>query len=519
MINDDPSIVQPVFETVKQAFNSGKTRDLNFRRQQLKNLIRGINELDKQFHDALKNDLGASQFTSYLTSTSISLLDIEHTLSNFKKWAQKKSVDTSVLLGPAKSYIVPEPYGVVLIIGAWNYPLFTTLPYVATCIASGNSIILKPSEMASHSSKIIAELFEKYLDNECYKVVEGATEVAKKLTALPLDMIIFTGSTDKGKLVAKAAAENLTPCILELGGKSPTIVDRDADIENAALRIASGRWTNCGQTCVATDYLLVHKDIKIAFVKALKQKLIEFFGANPKNSSDYVRIINEFHSKRLQGYLTEDHGGKILYGNLNDIDIKEKYVPPFIVENPKLNSQMMQDEIFGPILPIIDINNIDEAIKYINSRPKPLALYYYGSIFSAAKDRLINETSSGSIVFNDSIFQVLHENLPFGGVGFSGMGAVHGEIGFKSTSHFKPIMDKAPINLFPLSCRFPPYTTSRQMIMKTLLKSTNFPQKKAVYGILFIGLVIGAVSYKKGYFNPLVEKVKGLVSSFLKMKK
>jgi len=242
----------------------------------------------------------------------------------------------------------------------------------------------------------------------------------------------------------------------------------------------------------------------------------QFYGTNPKESADYTRMINENHSRRLQGYLTEDHGGRIIHGDIKEIDLKNKYVPPFVVDNPKLTSKMMQDEIFGPILPIIDIENVDEAIKFINARHKPLALYYYGPVFSSNKEKIIQQTSSGALVFNESVLQLMNEELPFGGVGNSGMGAVHGKTGFDQMSHLKSVMDKAPINSFPFSSRFPPYTQSKQTLMRTLLKTTNFPQSRAVMSLLFLSMiVIGFYTYKHGLHQTTLQKVLNTVSNLV----
>jgi len=273
---------------------------------------------------------------------------------------------------------------------------------------------------------------------------------------------------------------------------------------------------NCGQTCIAPDYLLVHKEVKAEFVEKLKATVTQFYGTNPKESADYTRIINENHSRRLQGYLTEDHGGRIIHGDIKEIDLKNKYVPPFVVDNPKLTSKMMQDEIFGPILPIIDIENVDEAIKFINSRHKPLALYYFGPVFSSNKEKIIQQTSSGALVFNESVFQVLNEELPFGGVGNSGMGAVHGKTGFDQMSHLKSVMDKAPINSFPFSSRFPPYTQSKQTLMRTLLKTTNFSQSRGVVSLLSLSIIIfGFYTYKLGLHQTTLQKVLNTVRNLV----
>jgi aldehyde dehydrogenase (NAD+) len=516
MIKDDPSVVKPTYETLKKAFATGKTKNLEFRRQQLSRLLQGMKELEKEFHVALNKDLGASEFFSWLVSTSISMAEIENNLDNFKTWAKKRCQDTPFAIGPAKSYIVPEPYGTILVIGAWNYPIYTTMTYVSACIAAGNCVALKPSEMSPATAKVMEDLFARYLDNDCYKVIQGAGKVAELTTSLAWDMIIFTGSPEKGKLVAKAAANNLTPCVLELGGKSPTIVDEGADLDNAAMRIAQGRFFNCGQTCVAPDYLLVHKNIKAAFIEKLKARVVEFWGKDPKASPDYQRIVNEFHTERLLGYLKENHGGTVVLGGADQVDVRDKYFPPTLVDKPDLKSKLMQEEIFGPILPILEMNSIDDAIDFINLRPKALVVYYYGGVFSKNKDRIINETSSGAVSFNESLFHTLNDALPFGGVGHSGTGKLHGAKGFEVVSHMKPVFDKAPLNSFPYNARYPPFTKSKQGLLKFMLKNTNFAQRKAAIGLLFIAVfVFGFVAYRRGFVNTAAEYGLKMVQSAL----
>ena len=399
---------------------------------------------------------------------------LKHNLLHIDKWNQAESIDTPFVIGPARSYTQPVSLVVALVIGAWNYPIATCVPYVATAIAAGNCCVVKPSEVSANTSKVIAELFDKYLDKDCYRCIEGQVEVSKAIIKEPFDVIVFTGSTEKGKLVAKAAAENLVPCILELGGKSPTIVDKEANIDNAALRIVQGRFINCGQTCIACDYLFVHKEIKAELIQKINDKLVESYGRDPSKAEDYSRVINEFHVKRIQSYLDEDHGGKIVLGG--EVKLNERYIAPTLIENPNLDSKLMQEEIFGPVLPILEFDDFDYVIKFINSRPKPLSLYYYGSSFSQNYKNLKTKTSSGGLLLNDSIFHFANSFLPFGGVGASGYGKLHGHAGFKALSHSKAVMEKAPINFFPLNVRYRPYAGLRGKVLKLMLRNSRFKQ-------------------------------------------
>mmetsp|Transcript_44750 Transcript_44750/g.51697 ORF Transcript_44750/g.51697 Transcript_44750/m.51697 type:complete len:527 (+) Transcript_44750:48-1628(+) len=488
VIPDDPSVIRPTLEHLKKTFLTGRTKDISFRIQQLKNLARGIKELSSKIDEAVHQDIGLSPFINYMASSTPCLNEIEDCIRNVRKWSKKESVNTPVPLGPAKSYIVPEPYGVCLVLSAWNYPLVTLIPPVATAIAAGNCVIAKPSEMAPHTSKVMLELFEKYLDKDCYRVIEGQVQVAIAITKEKFDVLVFTGSPEKGRLVAKAAAENLIPCVLELGGKSPTIVDQDANIDNAAMRIITGRFLNAGQTCIAPDYCFAHKSVKEKFLNKLKEYRNKFHGEDPKKDPHYGRMINEWHANRLKEYLDDNHGGKIVFGG--EVDIKSKYVAPTVVDSPSVKSKMMQDEIFGPILPVFEFTEIDDVIKFINEREKPLALYYYGGNSNPHKERLIKETSSGAVMVNDSLFHLLNSELPFGGVGNSGYGACHGKIGFDCLSHKKPVMEKYAINMFPFNARYPPYNQSRQKLIKFLFGTFSVSQYDALRIIFFLILAV-----------------------------
>jgi aldehyde dehydrogenase (NAD+) len=475
MISDDPSQIKAVFDRSKAAFASGKTLDLDFREAQLKNLLKGCNEMLETFGESMKKDLGHRDIYAFLFVGGI-LPEIEFALKNFRQWAQRREVQTPALVQPAKSYLVPEPFGSVLIMGPWNYPYLCTIPYVATAIAAGNTVVLKPSELSPNSSNAMVQLFEKYLDKDCYQVIEGQFKVASEITTYPWDFIVFTGGTEKGKKVAQAAAANLVPYILELGGKCPVFVNKDADLDNAALRIIATRLLNWGQTCISPEYVLAHKDIKETLTQKLKEQMIKLFGEDPKKSPDHTKIVNEFHLKRLEKILNE-HGGKVHYvGGDGKVDHAEKYCPPAIIEDPLPTSTLATEETFGPFLYLIAVADVKEASKYICDRPKPLAAYYFGDVKSEDKAYFLKYTSSGAVTVNDCCMHANHEGLPFGGVGASGTGQVRGLFGFNQLSHTKPVLDRSTSNAYPGSIRFPPYAeTAVQELLDAL---GGNPQKK-----------------------------------------
>lgn len=511
-IPDDPKVVQPIFDELRNSFYvKAKTRPLKYRKTQLQSLLQGLKDLEEKFHEAWDKDLGGGKFSSQMLSYHLTIGETTECLHKLEEWNAPISADTPLSIGPGKSYMLPEPLGVILVVGAWNYPLSLTIPYCASAIAGGNCVIVKSSEMAPATSKVLKQLFEKYLDPECYRLVEGKAEVAKAITKLPFDKIIFTGSTEKGKLVARAAADNLTPCLLELGGKSPTIVDRDADITNAVLRISQGRFTNAGQSCVACDYIYVHKDIKDRFVSELKKTVLQFYGEDPTKSKDFGRIINEFHCNRLKGYLDDNHGGKVILGG--QVNLKDRYVAPTLIDSPKTDSKLMKDEIFGPILPIFEFENIDTVIEFINKRDKPLALYYYGSGSSPSYKKVRELTSSGALLLNESLIHFAHAFLPFGGVGASGMGYVHGHQGFKEVVHFKPVFEKGCINTYPFNARYPPYTAHKQKLLLSLLTK---PQLKQKHLHMVIGFIVLALIFVLAFKYGAVDIAKKSVSNLLK---
>jgi len=363
---------------------------------------------------------------------------------------------------PGSGYVMREPLGVVLIIAPWNYPISLVLKPLIGAISAGNCVVIKPSEVSENCAKWLTSNITKYLDTNCIQVYEGGPQETENLLKQQFDMIFYTGNTHVGKFVMKAAAEHLTPVTLELGGKSPCIVDKDIDLETSARRIVAGKFANVGQTCVAPDYILVHDQVEDKFVDKLQQVIKEFYGDNPQSSRDYSRIINQRHTKRLEKLL---QGQNVISGG--SVDVQDNYISPTLVKisSDKLNSPIMQDEIFGPILPILTIHNIDEAIEFVNSRPKPLALYIFSKNTGVQK-RVLETTSSGGACVNETVFHVACKTLPFGGVGPSGMGSYNGFHSFDTFSHKKSVLDRA--TWLDPSIRYPPYTDRKIWWFKKL---------------------------------------------------
>lgn len=356
--------------------------------------------MQQELSDAVKNDLGRSAFITWLAELNTLEHDIDHSLANLKKWMKEICVDTPMSIGPGKSKIVYEPLGVVLIMGSWNFPLITTLRPLINVISAGNCAVIKPSEISKHSSRKIKALIARYLDMNCYACIEGAVQVAIACSNKKFDSIVYTGSSEKGKLVAAAAGKNLVPCILELGGKSPLIVDDSADLEFAAKKIVLGRFLNSGQTCIAPDYLLVHQSVVDKLIPLIVSTIKTFFD-DGRNVDDMGRVINDFHHSRLCELL-RDHQGTVVVGNANAFN--DKNLVPTVVLNPSKDSALMKDEIFGPILPIITYESLDDAIKYVKDGEKPLVLYYFGSQNGKNAKRMEHETSSGAFVVNEALF-------------------------------------------------------------------------------------------------------------------
>lgn len=454
------SDVEVIIKEQKTFFHSGKTRNIDFRLKQLKLLKEGIKESEKTIIAALKSDLNKSEFESYATEIGIVYEEINYISKKIKAWSKPKKVKTPLAYFPASSHIYPEPYGVNLIISPWNYPFQLLVSPLIGSIAAGNCSVLKPSEYSSNTTKILKKIISSRFSTEYIRLIEGGTKTSQALTSAKFDYIFFTGSVPVGKLVMQSAAKNLVPVTLELGGKSPTIVDKDANISVAARRIAWGKFLNAGQTCVAPDYLLVHRDIKDELLEGIKKAINDFYGTKPSNSPDYPRIINEVHFDRISDLL--DCGKTFTGGLTNRADL---YISPTILTDISWNDPIMQDEIFGPVLPVMEYDDLDSIINMLNEHPKPLALYAFTEN-NAIKKRFLEEISYGGGCINDTIMHVASPHLPFGGVGNSGMGSYHGRKSFEAFSHMKSISKKTTRINLPIV--FPPYGKKVKLLRKLI---------------------------------------------------
>ncbi|MDM9381044.1 aldehyde dehydrogenase [Chlorogloeopsis sp. ULAP01] len=429
-------------------FATGQTKELNFRLKNLESLKQVVIEHEQEILKALTADLHKPIFESYLTEIS-TIKEIDYARKNIRNWIKPKKAAVSLEFFPYSARIQPEPLGVVLIISPWNYPFHLIISPLVGAIAAGNCAILKPSEFAPHTSTLLAEIIKRTFDPAYITVVEGAVETSQNLLAEKFDHIFFTGSTAVGRMVMEAAAKHLTPVTLELGGKSPCIVDTEIDIEKTARRICWGKFVNAGQTCIAPDYLLVHQDIKQPLLDSIKKCLQEFYGENPANSPDYARIIHDKHFERLIKFLDD---GEIVIGGKTNRD--QLYISPTVLDHISWDDYVMQEEIFGPILPIITYTNIADVINNINSRPKPLALYLFSNNKNL-QQRVLQSTSSGGVCLNDTLMQFGVPTLPFGGVGDSGMSSYHGKASFDTFSHYKSVLQNS--FWLDLKWRYAPY--------------------------------------------------------------
>ncbi len=453
--------IKSIFENHKKYFSGGETQSVAFRKSQLIRLKEVIERNEDRIHQALNEDLGKSVFEAFVSETGFCILEIDKAIQNIEKWAKKKSVSTSMLHFPASSYIKPEPLGTVLIISPWNYPFQLLISPLVGAIAAGNTAILKPSEVAPATSKIVAELIETSFSSDYITVVEGAVEETQALLDLPFDYIFYTGNEFVGKIVMEKASKHLTPVTLELGGKSPCFIVGDVDLDLTIKRIVWGKFFNAGQTCVAPDYILIEEKYHGHAIDLFKKYIKELYGSDPKSSPDYGKIINQRHFDRLMGYFSPE---EVLVGGESDRD--SCYIAPTILD-ANYDSAIMKDEIFGPLCPLIKIKSVDEGIKFVNSRPKPLALY----VFTGNEDlesRILNETSSGGVCINDTLLHLSSDTLPFGGVGASGMGMYHGKFTFDTFSHKRAVMKRRQMLDIPI--KYPPYTSSKLSKIRKLLK-------------------------------------------------
>ncbi|HEA5982486.1 TPA: aldehyde dehydrogenase, partial [Staphylococcus aureus] len=420
-------------------FNTQQTKDISFRKEQLKKLSKAIKSYESDILEALYTDLGKNKVEAYATEIGITLKSIKNARKELKNWTKTKNVDTPLYLFPTKSYIKKEPYGTVLIIAPFNYPFQLVFEPLIGAIAAGNTAIIKPSELTPNVARVIKRLINETFDANYIEVIEGGIEETQTLIHLPFDYVFFTGSENVGKIVYQAASENLVPVTLEMGGKSPVIVDETANIKVASERICFGKFTNAGQTCVAPDYILVHESVKDDLITALSKTLREFYGQNIQQSPDYGRIVNLKHYHRLTSLLNSAQMN-IVFGGHSDED--ERYIEPTLLDHVTNDSAIMQEEIFGPILPILTYQSLDEAIAFIHQRPKPLSLYLFSEDENATQ-RVINELSFGGGAINDTLMHLANPKLPFGGVGASGMGRYHGKYSFDTFTHEKSYIFKS----------------------------------------------------------------------------
>jgi aldehyde dehydrogenase (NAD+) len=442
-------------------FFNNKTKAVDFRIKQLKKLKNVIQDNESILYEAIYKDLKKSQFETYISEFSLIYHEIDLAIKKVKKWSKRKRVATNISNLPSKSFINPEPLGNTLIIAPWNYPIQLTFVPAIAAIAAGNTVIIKPSEVSIHCSNVVAKIINNNFNQSFLSVIEGGISETTILLHQKFDLIFFTGSTAVGKIVYQAAAKNLTPVILELGGKSPTFVLKDANIKMTAKRMVWAKFLNVGQTCVAPDYVLVHKSIEKQLLDAIKLEIETHYDVKNDVSDNYNCIINQKNFKRLTTLISED---KVFFGGKVNKD--NRFISPTILSNISFDDAVMKDEIFGPILPIITFENLDDAIIKVKKREKPLSLYIYGK---RKKDinKILHEISFGSGCINESVMQLTNSKLPFGGVGSSGFGSYHGEFGFKAFSHFKSILSKP--TWIELNLKYFPYTKKKLNLLKKIM--------------------------------------------------
>jgi len=431
----------------KSFFHTGKTKNLSYRIEALENLLNSVKAYEHQIMEALKADLNKSEFDAYTTEIMIVLEEIKFTLKNLKSWAKPRKVKTPITHLGSSSYIYPEPYGVALIISPWNYPFQLAVAPLIGSIAAGNCAIIKPSELTPATSKVFASLIAETFPDEYITVVQGGVDTSESLLKEQFDYIFFTGSVPVGKVIMEAAAKNLTPVTLELGGKSPCIVHEDANLKIAAKRIAWGKFVNAGQTCVAPDYLYLHKAVKAPFLQLLKEAIIELYSDHSLENPNFTRIVSERHFQRLCSFL--NNGEIFIGGNTNS---EKLMMEPTVLNGITWEHPVMQDEIFGPILPVLEYDTLDEVIEGIDNHPKPLALYLFTENANV-QENVLNRITFGGGCINDTVYHLGSPHLPFGGVGTSGIGSYHGKGSFDTFSHEKSILKQT--TRFDLPFRYP----------------------------------------------------------------
>lgn len=463
--------IRDLFEKQKSRTHELATEPVTNRRTRLVNLRAAVLRHQSRIRKAIHNDFRKPETESDATEIFPVLDEITLALANLRTWTRPRKVDAPITMLGTRSSVYYEPKGVCLIMAPWNYPFNLCMAPLVSALAAGNAVILKPSELTPHTSSIIKTICEEVFDDHEVAVCEGGVEVSRQLLQLPFDHIFFTGSPAVGKIVMRAAAEHLTSVTLELGGKSPTIITPSANLKEAARRIAVAKFINNGQTCIAPDYILVHESVASAWVKHVKEEVLRLF-ANPGEhlirSPHYARIVNEQHYQRLSGLLTDaiERGAHIeLTG---DMDASQRFFYPTILTEVPADARVMEEEIFGPILPVLTYRSIDEAIRQVTARPKPLALYIYGDD-RREQEQIVRATSAGGVCINDSAIHFLHHNLPFGGVNTSGIGKAHGYHGFLAFSNEKPVLRQRH-GMTSVGFLYPPYTPMVQRMMRMLIR-------------------------------------------------
>lgn len=434
------------YEKQKKFFNSGTSKSIKYRINSLKKLKKNISLNENEIINALKSDLGKSETETFFSEIALIYIEINLALKNVKRWSKKRKVSSSLINFLSSDYIIPEPYGVTLNISPWNYPFQLSISPLIGAVAAGNTVILKPSEFSSKTSEIIKKIIENTFEKGHVDVILGGPEIGSKLLDFNWDYIFFTGSTNIGKIVAQKAAINLTPTTLELGGKNPCIVDETANLKVASKRIVFGKFLNCGQTCIAPDFILVHESVKEDFTEKIIERIKKIYNEDVENSENYSRIINKKHYSRLIKLLKKD---KIIYGGKNNPN--SNFIEPTLIDGSDFSSSLMKEEIFGPILPVVSYSNKDELKKILDDYKDPLAFY----IFSNDKkfsNELIKRYSFGGAAVNDTISQIVNHRLPFGGIRNSGLGSYHGKQSFKTFSFYKPYIVKS--NIFDLNAKY-----------------------------------------------------------------
>ncbi|XP_055669354.1 aldehyde dehydrogenase family 3 member B1 [Falco peregrinus] len=445
---------------LRAAWLSGKTRPLEYRMAQLEALGRFLDEKKQDILDATALDMGKPSFEAYFTEILLCKNNLNDTLNNLSHWMKDEYVDKNLVTQLDSAFIRKDPYGVVLIIAPWNYPIHLLLVPLIGAIAAGNCVVVKPSETSKNTERLVAEMLTCYLDNDCFAVVTAGVQETTRLLENKFDYIFFTGSPSVGRIVMTAAAKHLTPITLELGGKNPCYVSDTCDVQNVARRVAWGRFFNAGQTCIAPDYVLCSLEMQEKLMPALREAITEFYGPNPQESPDFGRMVGDKHFQRVQALL---RSGRVAIGG--QTDEKERYIAPTVLVDVQHSDPIMQEEIFGPILPIVVVASVDEAIDFINSLEWPLAVYAFSSDDKVVK-QVLERTSSGGFCGNDTLMHVTLTSLPFGGIGSSGLGMYHGKFTFETFSHHRGCLHRGMGREAINSLRYPPYSRQKLGIVR-----------------------------------------------------